>query len=78
LGITGVHKAYDRDITQEAEENDKKPKEQRIGQLEKRTCSISIRSSPLEKYVTLPDKLKEIKYSNAIAGAVRGALETVS
>lgn len=39
--------------------------------------SLIIDSNPLTEYVELPDSILNLRYSNIIAGAIRGALEMV-
>jgi hypothetical protein len=39
--------------------------------------SILIDNNPLTEYVELPDNILNLRYSNVIAGAIRGALEMI-
>lgn len=40
--------------------------------------NLSLSDNPLNDFVELPEHLQGLNYSNMIAGAIRGALETVS
>lgn len=42
------------------------------------TFSILFNENPLDNYVSIPEKLKGINYSQVICGVIRGALESVS
>lgn len=72
-----VTKHFERDITAEQSENEKKPKDQQTKKIEKNSCMLTFQRCPLEKYAVVPDKLTGMKYSNVVAGAIRGALEVV-
>lgn len=45
---------------------------------DKESFSILFTENPLDKYVTVPEKLKGVNYSQMICGVIRGALEAVS
>lgn len=40
-------------------------------------CEIFLSKNPLEEWVELPPNMAELRYSNIIGGAIRGALEMV-
>lgn len=40
-------------------------------------CCIILSRNPLEEWVELPPNMSELRYSNIIGGAIRGALEMV-
>jgi hypothetical protein len=43
-----------------------------------RECSLRLPDNPLADFVELPPALSELRYSNLLCGAVRGALEMLS
>lgn len=71
-------KVFERDTTEEQKVNQSKPKDQQVKNIEKNSCMLTFQKCPLEKYAVVPDNLTGMKYSNVIAGAIRGALEVVS
>ena len=41
-------------------------------------CFLVMDSNPLSEYVEMPEALKDLKYSNILPGAIRGALDAVN
>ena len=49
-----------------------------IKQVAEKEYSITFNENPFNSYVELPDKLKDLWYSNVICGIIRGLLDTVN
>ena len=45
---------------------------------DKDTFSLLFNENPLDNYVSIPEKLKGLNYSQVICGVIRGACEAVS